>query len=175
MGPEKYSEDQRQAVMWACLDRSPRLTYRQCVAKAAAGELRSDVGPFEIPYNTVAAYVRDEKKKRLARALVELSEANPDKFITESWQLLAKQHLKHLQAADRENWEPRQIQQLLRNQADIEDLIRKRTKAADRGPDSTPNGANGGEQNQKPEWIAKLEAEAKKRMGPANPANPPRG
>lgn len=159
MGPEKYSEEQRQAVMWACLDRSPRLTYRQCVAAAKAGELRSDVGPFEIPYNTVAAYARDEKRKRLARALVELSEANPDKFITESWQLLAKQHLKHLQAADRENWEPRQIQQLLKNQADIEDLIRKRTKAGTVNPDTQPNGTDSGD---RPDWIKQLEAEATK-------------
>lgn len=61
--PRRYSDEQKAAIVWAVLDRDPRLSCPKAVAAAQAGEL--GLPAFTIPKTTAQSIMRDEKHRRL--------------------------------------------------------------------------------------------------------------
>lgn len=73
---EVYTEQQRAAIIWAVLDRRPRLTCPKAITAAGEGKLQS-LPPFSMPVSSAQHYVRVEKEKRMAESFQGLAAQDP--------------------------------------------------------------------------------------------------
>jgi hypothetical protein len=72
----KYTDDQREAMISARLDRG--MTFRRVVEVARAGELTAPDGtrlePFDPPISTIASLARDAKKRRMGKQVSQVAQ-----------------------------------------------------------------------------------------------------